>query len=448
VRDLIFALLLLVMFGLALRSAFAAIMFWAWAGLMALDHYTYGFLQGVALGTGFAAIALLRITIQMARGEDRGTVLQADYRYAGGATVVLLVLMLLHCWAVGALAYPGLARNAEYVENISKTVLLCLLLPMVLRTTAHLHAMLWLIALTLGVHASIEALRFIITGGAHIVRGVTKFGDNNHLAVLTTMMIPLALHLRRHLTSVLLRWAGTAISLTLVVAVVATNSRGGLISLLALALGLLALSKKKIRGFIALCVAGVLLVALAPEQWGDRMQTIDNANEDSSFLGRLAAWQVSSAIAIQNPVFGGGFHAVEKRDVWVAFQEKPGLLGWTGVQVFDGNVVGAKAAHSIYFEVLGDQGFAGFFLYFGFIGVGILSAWRLWRHGRRINEDHWACGLGKALGLSLFIFCVGGGGVSIAYSEIPFYLVTLSMIALYMARSQSKAEMPPLVPAK
>lgn len=435
-RDLVFAVLLLGMVGLALRSATAAVLLWAWAGLMALDNYVYGFLIGFPFGTLFALIALALLLTR--RGAAQGQAeLPADYRYGRGAVTVLLLLLLLQCWLVGASAFSGLARNAEFVENISKIVLLCLLLPLVMRTVVHVHALLWVVVLSLGVHASLEGLRFLASGGAHIVRGLAKFGDNNHLAVLTALLIPLLLHLRRHLPSRMLRWVVAAFALVLVIAIVATNSRGGLISLTALALGMVAYSKKKLRGLLLLGLAGALLVAFAPKHWEERMQTIGAAQEDSSFMGRVAAWQVSSAIALANPLVGGGFHAVENRGVWTKYQNEPGLLGWTGVEVFDARQFGAKAAHSVYFEVLGDQGFVGFALYFGLIGAGIGFARRLRRLGLLFGPTHWAASLGQALVLALVVFLVGGAGVSIAYSELPFYLVSLAMIAYRIAEGQA-----------
>ncbi|MBK7416226.1 MAG: hypothetical protein IPJ38_15105 [Dechloromonas sp.] len=56
------------------------------------------------------------------------------------------------------------------------------------------------------------------------------------------------------------------------------------------------------------------------------MDTIQTADQDASFLGRVEAWQISSAIALANPVLGGGFHALETPVVWGMFRGNTGLL--------------------------------------------------------------------------------------------------------------------------
>ena len=109
-------------------------------------------------------------------------------------------------------------------------------------------------------------------------------------------------------------------------------------------------------------VAGAVLafLAFAPDDITSRLTTIKEAGEDSSFMGRVIAWKISSAIALENPVFGGGFHAVQVQAIWDKFKMSPGLLGFLNLPVPE---FSAKAAHSIYFEVMGDLGLVGLALF-------------------------------------------------------------------------------------
>lgn len=76
---------------------------------------------------------------------------------------------------------------------------------------------------------------------------------------------------------------------------------------------------------MAAAVIGFL--AFAPENITNRMTTIQEMDDDASFMGRVYAWRVSSAIALANPVFGGGFHAVQIQPIWDSFKEAHGLFG-------------------------------------------------------------------------------------------------------------------------
>jgi probable O-glycosylation ligase (exosortase A-associated) len=420
VRDIVVMLLIVALLGLGIRNAFNAMLLWAWSGFMALDNYMYGVMQSFPYGTTFA---LMAAALLLLRSRD------LSYDYGKGGLTVLLLLMLIHCWIVGAAAYSGLARNAEYLENITKLVLYCLLLPLVLRSPMRIHALLWAICLGVGSHSALEGLKFILSGGGHIVRGLAKYGDNNHLAVVTAMLLPLLIYLRTSTSSRYIKALILASVLLLTISIIATYSRGGLIALTIFALWQVAVSRRKLLGLLLMLVAATVLLALAPERWESRMNTIADAGEDSSFQGRLAAWQISSAIALDHPLVGGGFHAVESGSVWTKYQNQPGLLGFLDFPMLDGARDGGKAAHSIYFEVLGDQGFVGIAIFLSVFAAGFYYALRLRRIGSMGGDStRWATGLGTAIAGSLLVYMAGGAGVSMAYFELPYYLTTIGMI--------------------
>lgn len=434
-RDIVVMLLIVVLLGLGIRNAFNAMLLWAWSGFMALDNYLYGPMQGFPYGTTFALMALALLLF-----KNKGL----SYGYGKGALTALLLVMLVHSWIVGTAAYSGLARNAEYVENIAKLILFCLLLPLVLRSTVRIHALLWAICLGVGIHTALEGLKFISSGGSHIVRGLAKYGDNNHLAVVTVMLIPLLLYLKQHTASKPLKNLMLASVALLVISVIATYSRGGLISLTIFALWQVAISRRKLLGAVMVAAAGVTLLAFAPETWEARMNTIGEAGEDSSFQGRLAAWQISSAIALKHPFTGGGFHAVESGAVWNSYRGESGLLNFLDIPVIEGVRGGGKAAHSIYFEVLGDQGFVGLLVFLSILAAGFYYAVRLWRLGRSGGPSvQWAHGLGRALAGSLLVYMAGGAGVSMAYFELPYFLIMVAMISCRLVE-QRIASTPPV----
>jgi probable O-glycosylation ligase (exosortase A-associated) len=419
-RDLVIMGLTAVMIVLSMRSAFNAMLLWGWSGLMSLDFYLYGSMRGFPYGTAFAGLALALLAIQNKT---------LHYRYGRGGLTAVWLLMMVHGWCCAAFAFPDLARNAEYALNVSKLILFCLLLPAVLTTPTRLHALLFALCLGVGIHGIIEALKFLSSAGAHVVLGLPKYGDNNYIAVAMAMVIPLVVQIKRYSGSRMVKSICNASVVLLVISVVATYSRGGLISLVALALFTIVNSRRKMAGLAWLALAAALLLGFAPERWEMRMDTIGTAREDSSFEGRLAAWQVSSSIALQDPFFGGGYHAVESPQVWRKFSGRKGLLDAFNIPVLPDSAAG-KAAHSIFFEVLGDKGFVGLGIQLWVYLLAFVYARRLVVRARLGGAPwRWAHDFALACSGSLLVYLVGGAGLSMAYFDLPYVLATALMVA-------------------
>lgn len=171
------------------------------------------------------------------------------------------------------------------------------------------------------------------------------------------------------------------------------------------------------------------------------METIQEAREDDSFLGRVKAWQVSSAIALQHPLFGGGFRAVQSEQVWNKFVDSPHLLGFIEVPFV--TRVGI-AAHSIWFEVMGDMGFLGFFLFVGLLANAFLT-WRAVRYlaRRDVQRFRWASELADMVALSLLVYVVSGSLLSAAYFEAPYILMMLlESVRMYLSRQLAEPRRP------
>lgn len=86
----------------------------------------------------------------------------------------------------------------------------------------------------------------------------------------------------------------------------------------------------------------------------------------------------------------------------------------------------ARAAHSIYFEILGDLGFVGLSLFLAMIANAFLTARKIRQMVAHRPELVWARDLSDALRLGLIAYCVGGGGVSLAYLDL-FYMTIMLM---------------------
>ena len=144
---------------------------------------------------------------------------------------------------------------------------------------------------------------------------------------------------------------------------------------------------------------------------------------EDSLLGRFGAWRVSSAIALSNPVFGGGFRAVQSSALWDSFKDGPTLLPF--IEVPPSSPSGL-AAHSIWFEVMGDLGVVGLFLCVALLVNAFLTLRQVWKLVRANGqEQRWAGDLADMLGISMLAFVVTGSSLSAAYFELPYVCMML-----------------------
>jgi len=414
VRDLVVLAFVVPYIALAFANPFAGYLLWGWAGLVALNYYIFGFMQGVPFVQIFAIITLAGLV--MGRSKE-------SLRFPSNSTAWWMVIFVAHALLSASLAYPGLDRNWELWGNIAKTVLFCLLMPVLANSRFRIHALVIMIAIGTSFHGVLDGLKFLASGGAHKAQVLVKFGDNNHLAMVLLMVVPLLYYLYLYSSRVLVRWSFALTILLIVLAVVATNSRGGLIGLFVVAAWLVYRSRRRFAGSLLIVCSAVLVIQFAPESWSERMETIQTANEDESFMGRVVAWKVSAAIAQEHPFFGGGLRAIQSFPVWQKFENAPGLLGFIeSDRVFSYG----PAAHSIWFEVLGDQGFLGLFIFIGLIANAFFVAGRIRKLAAANGPcERWASDLGNLLTVSMMAYAVSGSALSAAYFELPYVCMML-----------------------
>jgi probable O-glycosylation ligase (exosortase A-associated) len=415
-RDLVALLFMMAVLPLALSNTFVAYLLWGWAGLISINSYLYGYMAAVPYVQVFALIALGRI------------IFIKDYEIKNiknNGTAVLFLVILLDGFASAVFAYRGLDRNWDTFLNMLKTLLFCLLMPIFITTRWRLHVLIIVIAIGIGFHGIVDGLKYIASGGGHNAIGIAKFGDNNHFAMIMVMIIPVLLFLYKYSADRILRIGIASCVILVGFTVLATNSRGGLLSLSIVLILLILRSRRKFVGILTLAIVISLGSQLVPQRWFDRMDTIKSAEQDASFMGRVTAWKRASAIAIENPILGGGYYAGQAKQIFEEFRYKDGLLGFVETP----NVNYPAASHSIYFQVLGDLGFVGLFLFLGCFISAFIANSKIKAMAKKSSLDlTWAIDLANALTASLIAYAVGGAALSAAYFELPYYLVMLIQI--------------------
>ncbi|MEZ5931845.1 MAG: putative O-glycosylation ligase, exosortase A system-associated [Alphaproteobacteria bacterium] len=345
-------------------------------------------------------------------------------------TAALLIALTL----VAALSTVfSLAPEISKVEfnKYMKTMAFLLLLRVMLTSRVRLHGYIWLMAFAIGFFGLNGGTLFIVTAGAHHLAGPlqSEITDRNHLALALLVGIPLMNYLRlqsRH------RWMQLGLigaMVMTVMAVLATYSRGGFIGLIAMGAFLWWRSRSRVLALVTLLVVAFGLHSVAPDSWKQRMGTIETAKTgDDSFKLRLLSWQTYASAAFDRPLTGAGMYALQTGSIFFRYAPDPATFG----------VVNRKprAAHSIYLQVLGDLGLAGFALYIALLATGFWNARWLARATEGQPELEWMADLGRMIQVSMVAFCVSGAALSMAFYD--YFLSLLVVVAAVREMAEAK----------
>ena len=146
---------------------------------------------------------------------------------------------------------------------------------------------------------------------------------------------------------------------------------------------------------------------------------------------RIWTWTTLWNAALDRPLIGAGFGA----DNAVVFGKYAPLDG--EFAVFRGFVF---VAHSIYFQMLGEHGFVGLGLFLLLGAVTWLSAGRLARQSKDDPEfGSWMPLLMRMVQVSLVGYGAGGAFLSLAYLDLPYYIMGFVVTAAALVRNRAKA---------
>jgi probable O-glycosylation ligase (exosortase A-associated) len=404
------------------KRPFIGLGLWIWTALFFPNGWVYGVASVIRYNLLFAGITIFSYLIMKPKPK---------FRLSGTGFLVLLFF----AWATAS-TIMGMGRTElawEIWDRFMKVIFLFLFVIAIADEKLHFDFFLGCVVLSVGFYADLEALKYIASGGGHMIEGINGhvLGDRNELAVAFVMLLPICAYLLREygkqskLFSVAM--LGT-IALT-VAAIIGTQSRGGFIAMMALGAYFFIKSDRKLLVTVLLAVLVLGLSQVVTHEWVSRIDTINSADKDASFMGRVVAWKLSFILAVHHPFFGGGFKGLEYFPVWSSLSEEFSSYPWfsTGDAVPD--VTKPHAAHSVYFQVLGDHGFVGLGIYLSMLFAAFLKARRIIRLSKQHKVPDWIPRIATTLQLTLFAFCVGGAALSFAYFELAFAAIGM-LVAL------------------
>jgi probable O-glycosylation ligase (exosortase A-associated) len=237
------------------------------------------------------------------------------------------------------------------------------------------------------------------------------------------MTIPLMRYVQVGLPKKWQRHGMTAVMLLCALSALGSHSRGALVAIAAMSSFLWIKSRNKFGVGLALVCAGFVLLSLMPPEWFTRMDTIATYDEDESAQGRINAWWMAFNLA-RSRFLGGGFEIYDA-DTFAHFAPNP---------------LDVHAAHSIYFQVLGEHGFVGLAL---FVSIGAFT-WRAAsdakRKARGIPGLEWIVNLMDMVKVSMIGYGVGGAFLSLAYFDVPYYVMVIVVATSVLATRAHQAQ--------
>lgn len=401
-RSLLIFCEMLALLPIALVRPFVGVLIFCFISFANLHRLSWGFATELPWAY-LAAIATLMGCV----------VAQEPKRLPVNATTVLILAFIacITLTSMVALAPAGVVWT-KWVA-IAKVFFFLLVTAALLTDRYRVHALLWVMVISLGYYGVKGGGFTLLTAGGGRILGPpsSMIEDNNHLAAGLLVTLPIMNYLRLQSAHRIVRIAVLLGMVLTLFSVIGSYSRGALIGLAAVSVVLWLRSPNKIVTGVVIVVTVAAAISVMPQEWIDRMQTLQEADQTSSGQSRLAMWHAAWNMAVARPFSGAGFMGPYTASVIDVYA--PGTL--------------PRAVHSIWFETLGEHGFATFAIWVAITGVAVLNTITIQRDSKGIPELQWCRDLARMAQVSIVAFVVAGSFLSLGYWD--FYFTFLVAIA-------------------
>lgn len=329
------------------------------------------------------------------------------------------------------------SQSFSIATDYLKQIALFILIVNLIKTHNRLKAFVAVFVAACAYHGVAAVIDFS-SGSGERLTGISEpyFGDPNDLALSLVMVLPLAWWLSLVVTSSWIRLAVYASMLAMIAGIVASQSRGGLLALIAAMSILIIYQGRQMLGTLVLTlVAAVAFVAIVlPSDVFERYRTITEYQKDESAMTRLAVWKAGVAMCIEHPFTGIGAGAFESVYGRYYIDRKRAGNVW-------------RAAHSSYVEIAAELGIVGFIAFLAILAsawTSLIQSRRMLKQfaGFQLSGDSYTIwtwlNLNGALLSSVGGFLVGAAFLSRGYDMV--FMIILSLIAVASRKTQSLAQ--------
>lgn len=347
----------------------------------------------------------------------------------------IMTVLLLYCWWTTSNAdFPIFAQ--EKWDWVWKALFFATFLPLTLTTKLRIESALLVMLLSVAAIVISAGIKISLGSGGYevklfFVNDNSGIYESSTLATVAIASIPIVIWFTKFGTIFVPDWRVKLFAAGLIFACllipVGTEARTGLVCIATL----MVLALRDVKRRIMFIMAGAALVVVAmpflPQSYYERMATLGSTDGDESASTRLKVWSWTLDYVGDKPT-GGGFDAFRgnKFTYTMPVREKQGNT--TAVE-YQEVVDEGRAYHSAVFEMLGEQGWPGLFLWLWLHALGLWHMERIrrkWRkkmgNGERSGE-HWVAPLATALQYAQIIYLVGSLFQGIAYQPYVLMLI-------------------------
>lgn len=408
-RDFIVVAIILGSVPICFINPYVGILMWYWVSYFNPHRFTWTFAYNFPVAL-VVAIPTLLGTI-FAKKSFRPLLTRESFLLFA----LWIWYMTTYLFASATPYFAGHLEDARYeVTHITKILLMTFIMILVVNSRERLRGVLLVTALSLGILALKGSIFGIRTSGEFRVWGPPDsfLADNNAFGLALNMSLPLLFFLVRDVEN---RWLRRLLYLCFVSAILSvllTYSRGGLLGLLVVLAAIAWRSKHRIIGTAVLTLVALSVFAFAPGAWMERMDRMFRGDIDASAEQRLVAWETTWRFSHDYPITGGGFDTLPDVNVFQRYQPRPLPLGYL-----------STAPHSIYFQLLADQGFVGLLLFLLLIGFCFLTLYRIGRAARKIPGGQWMKYYAWMMQISILAFMTSGAFLGFVYLDVIYEMI-------------------------
>ena len=343
--------------------------------------------------------------------------------FAVNAPVLLLVALV--SWALLTMPFsfwPG-GSISYLTEKYVKTIIVFVLLANVLSSQEKLATMAWSLVL-MTIPLSLTTLKSFLAGGADRASGYSSSltANPNDMALMLNLILPMTLALFLGARKKSIRFFVAGVVGLQILAIMATFSRAGFLTLGFIILSYLwLLRRRKERVLIPIAiVACICALPLVPPEFYLRITTIVNIEEDetNSAQTRLADMKVALELVADHPVVGSGLGMNV-----LAMNEARGTT-WTEV-------------HNVYLQLAVELGLPGLLLFLMLYMQCLKQARLTVRYCR--NKPHLKdlYNLAEALQVALLAYALEAMFHPTAYHFYFYYIAGMAVAAGFICRRQA-----------
>jgi probable O-glycosylation ligase (exosortase A-associated) len=295
-RDIVLTAVIFGTLPFILARPYVGILMWAWLAFMNPHRLTWGFAFDMQFSLLIALFTLFGLLFSR---EPKKVPWTAE-------TVILLILTLWMVFTTFFAVYPELAWPE--LEKVVKIQIMIFATLMLMQSRERINLLVLVVALSLAFYGVKGGIFTILNGGVFHVRGPAGsfIAGDNEIGLALVMTVPLLRYLQLQAKNVLIRHLFTAGMLLTALAAIGSQSRGAMLGIVAMGTFFWLKSRNKLfTTFIAIAVV-MLVFAVMPQEWFDRMETIKTYQSDASATGRINAWHMAVNMAKDRPL-GGGF---------------------------------------------------------------------------------------------------------------------------------------------